>query len=98
MSLMKQTRCLTETFFDRALQRARELDSEIQKTGTPVGPLHGLPISFKVRKKIAHNRPQPAETTYRIVSTSKGSQLRSDSRRLSRMARPNPTPPWCRFW
>ncbi|KAJ5569499.1 Amidase [Penicillium hispanicum] len=41
------THCLTETFFDRALQRAAELDEHMGKTGQPVGPLHGLPISFK---------------------------------------------------
>ncbi|CAG8897226.1 unnamed protein product [Penicillium egyptiacum] len=41
------TRCLTETFFERALQRAKYLDEILFKTGTPVGPLHGLPISFK---------------------------------------------------
>ncbi|KAJ5699230.1 hypothetical protein N7536_002243 [Penicillium majusculum] len=41
------TRCLTETFFDCALQRAKDLDEISSKTGTPVGPLHGLPISFK---------------------------------------------------
>ncbi|KAJ5805347.1 Amidase [Penicillium riverlandense] len=41
------THCLTEMFFDRALQRAKQLDEEMQRTGTPIGPLHGLPISFK---------------------------------------------------
>jgi Asp-tRNA(Asn)/Glu-tRNA(Gln) amidotransferase A subunit family amidase len=45
-----QTRCLTETFFGRALQRAKDLDDILSKTGTLVGPLHGLPISFKVRQ------------------------------------------------
>ncbi|KAJ6136225.1 Amidase, partial [Penicillium capsulatum] len=42
-----QTRCLTETFFDRALQRAEELDRHLREKGQPVGPLHGLPISLK---------------------------------------------------
>ncbi|KAJ5437708.1 Amidase [Penicillium cf. griseofulvum] len=41
------TRCLTETFFERALQHAKDLDDILSKTGTLVGPLHGLPISFK---------------------------------------------------
>ncbi|KAJ5774753.1 hypothetical protein N7457_009649 [Penicillium paradoxum] len=41
------TRCLTEPLFDRALQRARELDDHLQRTGTPFGPLHGLPVSVK---------------------------------------------------
>ncbi|CAG8425969.1 unnamed protein product [Penicillium salamii] len=41
------TRCLTEPLFDRALKRARDLDDTLQRTGKPVGPLHGLPISVK---------------------------------------------------
>ncbi|KAJ5173463.1 Amidase [Penicillium coprophilum] len=41
------TRCLTEIFFDRALQRAKDLDEILSKTGKLAGPLHGLPISFK---------------------------------------------------
>ncbi|KAL2838032.1 amidase signature domain-containing protein [Aspergillus pseudoustus] len=41
------TRCLTEPLFDSALQRARELDDHINRTGTPMGPLHGLPVSVK---------------------------------------------------
>ncbi|KAJ5664538.1 Amidase [Penicillium longicatenatum] len=41
------TRCLTEPLFDRALHRARELDDHLQRTGRPIGPLHGLPVSVK---------------------------------------------------
>ncbi|KAJ5907333.1 Amidase [Penicillium taxi] len=41
------TRCLTETLFDRALQRAKDLDEHLKTTSKIVGPLHGLPISFK---------------------------------------------------
>ncbi|KAJ7631192.1 general amidase [Roridomyces roridus] len=41
------TNCLTEIFVDRALSRAKELDEHLEKTGTVVGPLHGLPISLK---------------------------------------------------
>lgn len=42
------TCCLTETFFDIALARAKELDERLAATaGKPVGPLHGLPISIK---------------------------------------------------
>ncbi|BGP15791.1 hypothetical protein JCM10213_005727 [Rhodosporidiobolus nylandii] len=41
------TNCLTEVFFDRALQRAAELDAELERTGQAVGPLHGVPISLK---------------------------------------------------
>ncbi|OJD12314.1 hypothetical protein AJ78_07062 [Emergomyces pasteurianus Ep9510] len=39
--------CCTEMFFERALERAKELDGHLAKTGTVVGPLHGLPISIK---------------------------------------------------
>ncbi|KAJ6045870.1 uncharacterized protein N7446_008955 [Penicillium canescens] len=41
------TSCLTETFFDVALQRAQELDEYLERTGKTVGPFHGLPISIK---------------------------------------------------
>ncbi|KAL3472017.1 amidase signature domain-containing protein [Aspergillus californicus] len=41
------TRCLTEPLFDSALQRAAELDDHLHRTGTPIGPLHGLPVSIK---------------------------------------------------
>ncbi|KAJ0419714.1 amidase [Aspergillus carlsbadensis] len=39
--------CLTVFFPDPALERARELDEHTQRTGVPVGPLHGLPIALK---------------------------------------------------
>jgi amidase len=39
--------CLTEIMFDSALQRARFLDAEMARTGTVVGPLHGVPTSLK---------------------------------------------------
>jgi len=41
------TNCLTEVFIDRALSDAAELDAHLARTGTPVGPLHGLPVSLK---------------------------------------------------
>ncbi|KAH7008984.1 acetamidase [Ilyonectria destructans] len=41
------TNCLAETCFDRALTTARERDAYLARTGKPVGPLHGLPISLK---------------------------------------------------
>ncbi|KAF9563083.1 amidase [Agrocybe pediades] len=41
------TNCCTEIFVDRALDRARYLDETLAKTGKPVGPLHGLPVSLK---------------------------------------------------
>ncbi|OAP55797.1 hypothetical protein AYL99_09949 [Fonsecaea erecta] len=39
--------CLTEIFFDQALERAAYLDDYINRTGKPLGPLHGLPIALK---------------------------------------------------
>jgi amidase len=39
--------CCTEMFFEKAIQRAKELDEFLSRTGKPIGPLHGLPISLK---------------------------------------------------
>lgn len=41
------SRCCTEMFFGKALQRAKELDRYLAETGKPIGPLHGLPVSLK---------------------------------------------------
>ncbi|KAF7590431.1 hypothetical protein BBP40_002887 [Aspergillus hancockii] len=41
------TRCLSEPLFDRALQRAKDLDQHLQSTGKLIGPLHGLPVTVK---------------------------------------------------
>lgn len=41
------TNCLTEVFFDFAIARAKQLDEHLERTGKPVGALHGLPISLK---------------------------------------------------
>jgi amidase len=41
--------CLTEIMFDEAMARARECDEYLKKEGKVIGPLHGLPISLKVR-------------------------------------------------
>ncbi|KAL9598083.1 MAG: hypothetical protein Q9219_004714 [cf. Caloplaca sp. 3 TL-2023] len=38
---------LTELLFTSALSRARFLDAHLARTGLPMGPLHGLPISVK---------------------------------------------------
>lgn len=46
------TNCLTEIFFEDAIARARELDQHLEKTGKPLGPLHGLPISLKDTFKV----------------------------------------------
>lgn len=42
-----QTNCLTETCFARALATAEARDEHLARTGKPVGPLHGLPVSLK---------------------------------------------------
>ena len=41
------TRCLTEPLFNSALAQARNLDAHLRRTGKPLGPLHGLPVSLK---------------------------------------------------
>ncbi|KAL0934652.1 Acetamidase 4 [Colletotrichum truncatum] len=41
------TNCLTEILFEEAILRAKALDQKLKETGSPVGPLHGLPISLK---------------------------------------------------
>ena len=39
--------CVTEICFDEALSRAKKLDEYLANEGKTIGPLHGLPISFK---------------------------------------------------
>lgn len=39
--------CVTEICFEEAMVRAKELDAYFAKEKKTVGPLHGLPISFK---------------------------------------------------
>ncbi|RAH60096.1 general amidase [Aspergillus piperis CBS 112811] len=41
------SRCLSEPLFTQALARARTFDTHLRTTNTPIGPLHGLPISVK---------------------------------------------------
>ncbi|KAI0029397.1 general amidase [Vararia minispora EC-137] len=42
------TNCLTEILFDRALERAKEVDAAFVANGNkPIGILHGLPVSLK---------------------------------------------------
>ncbi|KAH8892817.1 amidase [Thozetella sp. PMI_491] len=47
------TCCLTEWFMDEAVERARALDEYLERTGTVVGPLHGVPVSIKQHIRIA---------------------------------------------
>lgn len=55
------TNCLVELFTEEALERAQWLDDQLQKTGTVVGPLHGVPVSIKVsfRSLFLANEPGP---------------------------------------
>ncbi|KAI6047918.1 amidase signature domain-containing protein [Pisolithus marmoratus] len=46
------TNCVTEICFEDALERARELDEHMEKTGQVVGPLHGVPVSIKDHIKV----------------------------------------------
>ena len=45
------TNCVTETYFEQAQERAKELDA-LKAQGKSAGPLHGLPISLKDGFKI----------------------------------------------
>lgn len=40
---------LTEIMFYDAIESAKKLDEHFKKTGKTVGPLHGVPMTFKVR-------------------------------------------------
>ena len=45
---LEQVNCLTEIFFDQAIERARQLDKDRQQNpNKSLRPLHGLPISLK---------------------------------------------------
>ncbi|TQS33561.1 hypothetical protein Golomagni_06090, partial [Golovinomyces magnicellulatus] len=46
------TNCLSETCFDRAIATAKARDEHFAKTGKPIGPFHGLPISLKDNFKL----------------------------------------------
>ncbi|KAM9905915.1 hypothetical protein OXX69_007003 [Metschnikowia pulcherrima] len=41
------TNCLSEVFFDAAINQAEELDLFQKESGKTLGPLHGLPIAMK---------------------------------------------------
>ncbi|GME64974.1 hypothetical protein BP5796_11335 [Neofusicoccum parvum] len=43
----KLLNCISEVYFDQAIERAKELDDYYSREGKTIGPLHGLPISLK---------------------------------------------------
>ncbi|PNS18380.1 hypothetical protein CAC42_6197 [Sphaceloma murrayae] len=45
--------CLTQWFPEEAIERAKQLDEHLQRTGKTVGPLHGVPVSIKEHMPIA---------------------------------------------
>ena len=45
--------CLTEILFDTAMEQASQLDQHRLATGGLIGPLHGLPVSFMDRFRVA---------------------------------------------
>ena len=55
------TNCLTDWFLPEALKRACWLDEQLEKTGKPVGPLHGVPVSIKDQ---VHVRGRPASAGF----------------------------------
>lgn len=46
--------CLTEIMFADAITAAEKLDDVYNRTGKTVGPLHGLPMTFKVSLNTSH--------------------------------------------
>ncbi|KAJ7450059.1 amidase signature domain-containing protein [Mycena galericulata] len=48
--------CSTDFFLDEALVHARELDEYYERTGSLMGPLHGLPISIKDHMDVAGHK------------------------------------------
>jgi amidase len=46
-SIAQLINCLAEVYFDEALTRAKVSDGYFAREGKVVGPLHGLPMSFK---------------------------------------------------
>ena len=42
-----QNECMLDLCFSDAIERADKLDAFFRQTGNVIGPLHGLPVTFK---------------------------------------------------
>lgn len=66
--------CLTETYFDKAIERAKQLD-ELRSQGSIVGPLHGLPISLKDSFQVKSSQATLGVVSYLDHISQKNSSL-----------------------
>ncbi|KAK0610068.1 amidase signature domain-containing protein [Bombardia bombarda] len=62
------TCCLMDWFMDEAIERARSLDEHLERTGTTVGPLHGVPISIKEHMPVKGHYTTTGFLDTRVVS------------------------------
>lgn len=69
-----QVNCLSEIFFDSALEAARNLDAEYEASGVVRGPLHGLPVSLKDCFKVAGTDATIGYTAFANQPTPEGEE------------------------
>lgn len=62
--------CLLETFFDAAIEDAKRLDAYFAEHKSPIGPLHGLPVSLKDQFHV-----KGVETSMGYVGKHRGHQM-----------------------
>ncbi|KAI4718774.1 fatty-acid amide hydrolase [Aureobasidium sp. EXF-10727] len=75
------TCCLTRWFSEDAIKQAQALDEYLARTGTTVGPLHGVPVSLK-----EHIPIEGQETCFGFISATMESEEDSDLTALLRNA------------
>ncbi|KAF3490850.1 acetamidase [Arthroderma uncinatum] len=78
----KLTNCVTEVLFTEGLERAKQLDDHLQKTGSIVGPLHGLPVSLKDNFMTAPHPSSIGMAAYTNEATEKDSVIVTGLREL----------------